>query len=830
MASAKKKPASTQKKRTGTQARSKSRQQQAQTKPDPRSNDKRQDVPVSDFIPYACHFNPHTLLTKNGELLQIIKIVGFTTETVGKKKIKLRDAVREAVFDSIPDDSYALWFHTIRRRKSLDPGGNFPAGLPSYVNRRWCEQHDWENKFINELYITIVREGQEVGISHPLKFARALWPSNHRRYREDFLFEAYAELEQTVQGMLYTLEQFGARRLSLEERDDAYCSEPMEFFSKIIHLENNDLAVPEQDISSCLGDSVVGFGYNLFEVRSQQGRHFGAMLTIKEYRELNTNVLDEFLQLPQEMVITQCVDFVNPDAVKRIYDYQQSINKISGDDEFAEISGLKDVIESDRGRIIDYGEQQLCIMLSGESIGEVEQSVARTVNGLHRLGIVVMREDVRLEETYWSQLPGNFEFITRLRPINIARIGGFASLHNFPAGQAVRNHWGAAVSVFYTAFGTPYFFNFHTGDNGHTLIIGPYGAGKTVLLNFLCCEAQKFSPRMLIFDHSRASEIFIHALGGHYFHPIQDTKSGRLKLNPLLLNDTPETRNFWAEWLWSLMTYRNDELNEAEVAALMDVAGRIGGMPKPQRRLYNIALALHETGHTRLGQLLMPWCQNGPLAHVFDHETDNLPMDERTLGFDMAEVLKESEAAKPMLLYMLFRLHISLTGKPTIVVFDEAWQLLDNNIFTSKIGPWLEKFRARNTMVIFATEMPEVAGASRISPDIMRHIATEIYLPNSDPGASYTQVFGLNDREIALLKKMKREFRHFLLRHNGEAVVGELNLTDMEDVLCVLSGTPDNLALYHRAVAEAGDNPAEWLPVLQHYAMERADSGAKEAA
>ena len=42
---------------------------------------------------------------------------------------------------------------------------------------------------------------------------------------------------------------------------------------------------------------------------------------------------------------------------------------------------------------------------------------------------------------------------------------------------------GEAVSILYTKI-KHLIFNFHSKDNGHTMIIGPEGAGKTVLLNF----------------------------------------------------------------------------------------------------------------------------------------------------------------------------------------------------------------------------------------------------------------------------------------------------------------------------------------------------------
>ena len=80
----------------------------------------RLEAPVPSFIPYACHYDSNTILTKNGELLQTIKIVGFTYETLGGSSLSLRDTVRKAVLERVKSSNFALYFHTVRRKHSLD--------------------------------------------------------------------------------------------------------------------------------------------------------------------------------------------------------------------------------------------------------------------------------------------------------------------------------------------------------------------------------------------------------------------------------------------------------------------------------------------------------------------------------------------------------------------------------------------------------------------------------------------------------------------------------------------------------------------------------------
>ena len=69
------------------------------------------------FIPFACHIDHHTILTKNGNLLQTIKVTGFEFELIGKDHLSLRRILRNSFKKNLPDSSYALWIHTIRRKK-----------------------------------------------------------------------------------------------------------------------------------------------------------------------------------------------------------------------------------------------------------------------------------------------------------------------------------------------------------------------------------------------------------------------------------------------------------------------------------------------------------------------------------------------------------------------------------------------------------------------------------------------------------------------------------------------------------------------------------------
>lgn len=770
------------------------------------------DVLEQDFIPFACHYDAETLLTKNGELMQTIKIVGFSFETVASRNGgDLRATIREAVADGINTDNFAIWFHTIRRRKELSVKGEYKEAFPKYVHDTWNKRHDWDHKYINELFITIVREGETGSIRNVKRFLRGLYMSRDTQEREEHLRRMQEELNGVTSRMLEHLSDFGARKLGVYERDNVYYSEPLRFVGKILKLREEEVPLNYEDLSHQLGTYDVTFGFDAMEVRAPDGtRRFGAMLTIKEYRELSLASIDEFLQLPEEFIVTQSMDFINSDRAYKSFKFQHYIAGLSQDDVLARVSGLNDIVESDHGLPTDYGEQQLTIFLAADDIKHLNRYMERTVEALNSLGIVAMREDLKLEESYWAQLPANFPFLKRLKPINSSRIGGFANLSNYPAGKSKGNHWGPAVTVFNTAANTPYFFNFHNGNIGHTTIIGPYGAGKTVLLNFLLSEARKFDNKLFFFDQNHGAEIFIRALGGKYADIGPNRRE--IAMNPLQMPDNQVNRNFLLLWVEALICGASGmKLNGTQDKAIEQAVAQLFTLQQHERTLPRFADILSGFDGF-LGKRLAPWHSGGSHSGLFDHAQDTLDLKGLVHAFEMAEIVKDRHSVAPTMLYLVQRIMGELDGSPAIIVLDEAWGLMDNPIFAPRLHGWLEALTMKNAMAIFATESVEDASQSALSKAVFADIATQIYLPNSRPTPAYQTVFGLDDTEYSFIDLMDPEQRHFLLKKGNDAIVACLSLDGMDNIMNVLSANPQSLEVMRTAIREKGTEPSQWVP------------------
>lgn len=764
-----------------------------------------------EFIPYACHFDGETLLTKNGELMQTIKIVGFSFESIDSEAADLRETIRSAIGAGLNSTSFAVWFHTIRRRKNLSPGGDYQEYFPRVAHEAWNHHNDWRHKYINELFITVVRDGETSSLKSPVRFVRSLVITRDMASREDHLREMHEELNAATGRMLEKLKVFGARKLSVFSDKGVYYSELLRFLGKILKLREEEMAMTDNDLSDALASHKVHFGHDALEVRApDESRRFGAILTVKEYHEISLSAIDKFLQLPEEFIVTQTMDFINPTKAVKSFSQQHRITQISKDTRLARVSGLDDIMQSMTGSPTDFGEHQITIFLIADDLKHLNRYLESTIEVLSSLGIVVMREDLRLEEAYWSQLPANFAFLKRLKPINSARIGGFANLSNYPAGKAVDNHWGPAVTVFHTAALTPYFFNFHNGNVGHTSVIGPYGAGKTVLLNFLLSESRKFNTKLFFFDYQHNSEVFIAALGGKY-HSVTPSGIG-LPLNPLQLEPNEVNRDFAGLWLEALYFQHTQNFpSENDEKILGEALDQLFSLPHEQRTLVSLSQLLAQSD-SQLASQFSAWHSGGSHAGLFGHVDDALSFEGLIHGFDMTGIVEDWYSVPAVMLYLLHRIMHELDGTPSIIVMDEAWNLMDNPFFAPRIQGWLEAVSARNALVIFATESIEGASQSAISAEMFSKIATQIYLPDPSPGEAYTTVFGLNDNEFDLLSLMSPEQRHFMLKKGEDAIVAQLDLQGLEKLLQVLSSQQRGREILHSVIAERGSRPEDWLP------------------
>ena len=772
----------------------------------------RKEVPVSEFIPYACHYNDETILTKSGDLIQFLRIDGFSAENADFQDVDLRKELRNVLFKSIASPNFALWFHTIRQRQPGFPAGQFEAGFSRALNERWKTKNRGQHLFENVLYVSILRRGPGVRVPGLRRLLGSLSNKADATTRAAHLERACQELTDTRRRFEAALADYGPHVLRIVPVPIGRVSEPQAFLSRLVDLEDRTALVAKGDLSQRIATKRLLFGHNALECRGANRIKLGTVLSIKEYcAETAAGMLDKFFQLPYEYVITQTYIFNHRQEALAKIQRQQRLLTQSEDLAVSQVAQISQALDEATAGAVAFGDHHLTIMPIASSLARLNEAVAGIESELMDLGILAVREDLNLEPCFWAQLPGNMEHITRKATLSTANLAGFASLHNYPSGRIRGNHWGPAVTVLETQSGTPYFFNFHAGDVGHTSIIGPTGSGKTVLLAFLSAQARKFGGRLFFFDKDRGADIFIRALGGAYSVLGAGQASG---MNPLQLPDSAQNRSFLSEWLQSLVTTLDEPLSSADASRIAEAVQGCYQLQPADRTLAKIAPFLGLAGPGSLGGRLAPWHSEGSFSHLFGDERDVLSLDNKMIGFEMGPILQERRVLGPVLLYLFHRIQSLLDGTPTMIVLDEAWALLDNPIFGPKIKDWLKTLRKLNAVVIFATQSVEDAAKSAISDTLVQQSATQIYFPNGRATDLYRTAFRLSERELDGIRSVDPSSRSFLLKHGRDTVWAKLDLNDLRDLIPVLSGRAETVLACERLRAQLGEAPAKWLPAF----------------
>jgi len=773
------------------------------------------ELSASEFIPYKCHWNSNTILLKDDSLMRIIKIDGFSFETADDEDIDIKKQGRNNLLKGMASGNFALWFHTIRRKAKAFPSGEMSNIFTNKVNEQWKEKHSDERTFVNEHYITIIRKEDKSGLAALGSLAKKIRNKADKEAQDRDRKESFDELEEMTERILNGFSNYGAELLGIIETEHGYFSEPLKFLGMIANCGTIQKykAIPD-NISKYLATNRMYFGPKTFEVKTPLGSRYGGVVSLKEYRPAtNAGMLDGFLQLPFEFIISQSFGFVNRMIAISSMQLKQRRLIQSEDVAVSQIQEIDEALDSAMSGTFAFGHHHMTISCVEDSIKSAENALSMLVVELANVGITGVREKLNMEASFWAQLPGNFKYLVRKSTINTLNLASFTSFHNYPFGKRKGNHWGDAVSVFNTVSGTPYFFSFHVRDVGHTMIVGPTGAGKTVLMNFLCAQAQKFKCRMFFFDKDRGAEIFIRALGGKYIKLDSSKYSG---FNPLTLPETSENKAFLIEWIKAMVTTNDEIITATDMARINEAIEGNYKIPFEKRRLRNIAPFLGLSGPGTLAGRLEMWHTNESHSKLFDNKDDEIDFfSTSAFGFDMTELLKDKVSLGPVLLYLFHRINSSLDGTPTIIVLDEAWALIDNPIFAPKIKDWLKVLRKLNAFVVFATQSVEDATKSAISDTLVQQTATQIYLPNLKATEAYRKIFMLSEREFQLVKTTDPATRFFLVKQDNNGVIARIDLTGMNDIIRILSGRADTVRLLDEIIKEVGsDNPEDWIEIF----------------
>ncbi len=485
--------------------------------------------------------------------------------------------------------------------------------------------------------------------------------------------------------------------------------------------------------------------------------------------------------LLRETIFQQESPLVDTDASNKATDADAALQELGSDQvAFGYITATVTVMDAD-----------------ATAADEKRRQVERAIQGR---GFVTIPETLNAVEAWLSSIPGHAYANVRQPSVSTLNLAHLIPVSAVWAGPERNRHLdGPPLIVTRTDGDTPFRLVTHVGDVGHTLVVGPTGMGKSVLLAVLALQFRRYpGSRIFAFDMGRSMRATILGLGGEHYDLGSD---GAIAFQPLARIDREGYLTWAAEWIEGRLLQEGVAVGPDEKAAVWSALASLAGAPVEQRTLTGLSVLLQSNA---LRQALAPYVLGGAHGRLLDADHDELGVAD-VQGFEMEELMASRAAVLAVLGYLFARFEERFDGAPTLLILDESWLFLDDPVFASRIRQWLKTLRKKNVSVIFATQSLADIKESSIAPAIIESCASRIFLPN--PQATEPQIrtiyegFGLNSRQIEIVATAEPKRDYYYQSRLGNrlfdldlgpvalAFAGASMPQDQRDIDAVLAGT-----------------------------------------
>lgn len=760
-------------------------------------------------LPYARHLTDRIVKLDSGALMMCFRLDGASFETADVRD--LNDAHRKlnGAWRNLASDNLAVWHHLVRRADDGIPAGQFRSDFAGGLDQAYRAQMAHQRMFLNELYVTLVLHRGRNSSDRADSVLKRLDLGAGTESPADA--EGIHRLEEAGRDLLQYLGRYAPSALGLYEHQGLWFSQPLEMLRLILTGRSERAPLVRGHLGEAAYTARVIFGREALEIREAAESQYAAMFGVKDYPAVTRPGLwDGLLSARFSFVASQSFSFLSKAAALTVMGRKQNQMLSARDRASSQITELDEALDDLMSNRFVMGDHQASLLVYGATPAKLADHMSKARALLAETGLVAAREDLALESSFWAQFPGNFRYRARPAAISSRNFAGLAPFHTHPAGKPTGNHWGDAVALLRTSAGSPFYFNFHVGDVGHTFICGPSGSGKTVVQNFMLAQLEKLGAQQVFIDKDRGAEIFIRASGGAYLALKNGEPTGFAPFKAL--DYSPANRVFLSALARKLVQPSDRALSVVEERAIDAAIAALAPMAAEQRSVSALRALLGQRDATGIGARLERWCAGGALGWVFDNEADRLALDARLIGFDMTHFLDNAEVRTPIMMYLFHSLSALVDGRRLVVDIDEFWKALGDEAFRGLAQDGLKTYRKQNAFMVFGTQSPADVLRSEISHTILEQCATKVFLPN--PHASprdYVEGFGLTEREFRLVREELVAERHqFLVKQGLNSVVVELDLSGLDDELAVLSGRTETVELLDQIRAVNGDDPADW--------------------
>jgi type IV secretion system protein TrbE len=425
--------------------------------------------------------------------------------------------------------------------------------------------------------------------------------------------------------------------------------------------------------------------------------------------------------------------------------------------------------------LVAYGFHSCTVILMDNNQDNLFENATLVQRVLAQAGFTSCVEDINTTEAFLGSLPGNILNNIRQMPISTMVLADilpttsiWAGLENCPHPEFPPNT--PSLMHASTEGITPFRFNLHVGDVGHTLIFGPTGAGKSTLIGLILAQFRAFqNAKIYAFDKGYSLYALTKGIKGDHYDLAG--KSSQLQFSPLQDIDTSHDFQWAVDWISTLIQLQiKRDVAPKETAEIIDAMKLLRN--SDMRTLTDFKVLLQNTDLRTCIEIYT----DGVVGEMIDNEQDNLSLSDFSV-FELEHLMKLDEKYMlPVLLYIFHRIENTLNGDPSILSLDEGWIALGNDTFRDKLKEWLKVLRKRNCSVVFATQSISDASNSGIIDVLDESCFTKVFLPNSsaknETSARHYINLGINSAELNIISTAipKRDY-YIVQRGQGKRLI-----------------------------------------------------------
>ncbi len=773
---------------------------------------------LSSYVPWICLIDKGVVLNKNGTLQKTLKYRGYDLDSSTVYELKNINAKLNDVIKRL-GQGWSLNVEA-RRKRCTDYIEAKNEILAIDIIEKERKLNFLENEhFESEYYLTIVQ----------------LIPTdNSKKVGEIFL--EYAKKSEILDKTLENfnkefkkiLNLFKEIFLEVTELDD---EETYTYLHSCVSVKKDKVVVPEIPYAIanylCDSDLVGGLKPKLRgkEIRCISIQGFPNYTVPGFFDVLNRlNIpyrwITRFLMLSKLEALSKMERKYKNIFSQRLSLFQRVYAELTGEkeensrklneDALNKANEVRTQIALTMGDYVSQGFYTCTLIVDGDSVDEVEERVDIISKTINNMGFITIEESINSVEAFLGSIPGNITNNIRMPILNTITLSHLLPVSSVWGGDSWNKHLNAPPLIYTKTKGsTPFRFNIHIEDIGHSAIVGPTGYGKSVLLGLIASSFMKYKDsRVYFFDKDASSRVLTYAVGGE-FH---DLGNDELSFQPLANIEIVEEKEWAYGWILEILEQENVKVSPTQKEKIWKALDNLAKTPIELRTISNFYTSVNDR---EIKEALIPYKIGGALGKYFDSDKDTLNFS-RWQVFEMNQVINNKKGITPLLSYIFRRIENSLDGSPCIIILDECWMFFDSPIFAAKIREWLKVLRKKNSSVIFATqELGDILN-SKLFTTVLDACQTKVFLPNPNAFAdNYIPIyekFGLNKTEIEIISKATKKKEYYYKSTKGSRLF-ELDLK--EKTLSLIASS--DLAKQNKAkelkeiYRDANDFTREWL-------------------